>query len=648
MIRNIIFTSLCFFILLQAAMATPNGWQIQASSTENKQVDQPTETLMNINNISMWIRADGSLSQRPSIDNPSSNHKWSVFYPHGTAGIVYGDGIFWGGMVNDGADPRLRVGGSKYRTGLQPGRIISKGIAEEYDENEQQIWRIRPDWQGVNLHREAVEHFYSEIYAKFKTQAEALDSIDLVFSSMRNDYLEYLNNIPPQYRDSVRYRYEEDWKNWPWQKGAPFYDINKNGIMDEGEKPGFAHADQVVWFVANDLDSSKTNALFSEWDLHYYDPHPGSPPIGLEIQVTYWAYSKSGSRMNDAFSNMIFKRVRLIYKGTSEAPDTARIDSMFIAQFAATDIGQPGDDFAGCDTLLQLGYAYNSITHDNAYDQFDIVAPAVGYTLLQGPKTNSIDDPDNQNFLPMTSFWMQATGTALSNPNSTKKMYKCMNGYLPFPDEHLYPFLDCGDPDILGDGQPTKFMLSGDPVAGSGCIDGMHHVHPGGPGVRSIMMNSGPFSMALGDTQDVYIAIVAGMGSDRNGSISVMKHYVKWAQCWAQDVFKTGLTDFPNDDLAGEGPIPQNFRLYENYPNPFNAETTIRYDLPLQKGVRLTIFNMIGQEINKLVDDVQEAGSHSIRWDGTDAFGNHVPTGVYFIRLYAGHWVVTRKMLLLR
>lgn len=632
--RCIILFKRCLCMVLTIFIAATTG---QSQTADIIPVD---EMLININNLSMYIRADGRLSPKADIKSMDSRFNWALFYPHQTTGLVYTDGVVWGGMVHDGREPMLRVGGTKYKTGLQPGQINSNGVAENVSDLDQQIWRIRSDWQTADLRREALETFSEDIDVLLNTQQ--IDTTDQISTSPLKSpsaYQDILEIIPQEYVTSVKDQYHYDWTYWPWQKGAPFYDDNKNGMMDEGEEPGFAHADQVVWFVANDLNPELTNNLFSY--------QRGSPPIGMEMQVTYWAYNKPGSRMNDAFSNMIFKRVRLIYKGTSETPDTARIDSMTVSQFASTDIGDATENFAGCDTLLQLGYAYNSTTHDYAYDQYGIVAPAIGYTLLQGPKTNSIDAQGNQSFLPMTSFWMKSTGTTL-RPETVDKMYKCMNGFLPTWGDKLYPFLDCGDPEVLGDGQPTKFMLSGDPVADTGCIDGMHHVHPGTASVRSIMLNSGPFSMALGDTQDIYIAIVAGLGSDRNGSISVMKHNVKWARQWAAEIFKSGLTDIPKDDAEGSQSLPQDFRLYENYPNPFNAETTICYDLPIQRNVILTIFNAIGQEVDVLVDENQLPGQYSYRWNGQNTRGANVPSGIYYIRLKAGDWIVTRKMILLK
>ena len=92
------------------------------------------------------------------------------------------------------------------------------------------------------------------------------------------------------------------------------------------------------------------------------------------------------------------------------------------------------------------------------------------------------------------------------------------------------------------------------------------------------------------------------------------------------------------------GPI----ELLANYPNPFNPETTIRYQLSEPVWVRLEIFNALGQQIHTLVDAEQASGIHHVRWDGREAWGNQVGAGVYLYRLTAGPVMATQKMFLVK
>jgi hypothetical protein len=86
------------------------------------------------------------------------------------------------------------------------------------------------------------------------------------------------------------------------------------------------------------------------------------------------------------------------------------------------------------------------------------------------------------------------------------------------------------------------------------------------------------------------------------------------------------------------------FDLVQNYPNPFNPSTTIRYDLAQASEVRLSIFNVLGQRIRVLVNTAQSAGTHSVRWDGRDAAGKGVSTGLYLYKLEAGVNSAVRTM----
>ncbi|MEK9174734.1 MAG: T9SS type A sorting domain-containing protein [Patescibacteria group bacterium] len=86
----------------------------------------------------------------------------------------------------------------------------------------------------------------------------------------------------------------------------------------------------------------------------------------------------------------------------------------------------------------------------------------------------------------------------------------------------------------------------------------------------------------------------------------------------------------------------------DNYPNPFNPETEIRYSLPADGVVRLTVYNMVGQEVRTLVDEQAVAGEHSIKWNATDNMGQPVAGGVYFYKLTTPNRELIQKMLLLK
>jgi len=96
--------------------------------------------------------------------------------------------------------------------------------------------------------------------------------------------------------------------------------------------------------------------------------------------------------------------------------------------------------------------------------------------------------------------------------------------------------------------------------------------------------------------------------------------------------------------------VPKSFTLGQNYPNPFNSNTTICFALPENQEVKLSIFNLAGQQVVTLVQGARQAGTYTVRWDGRDDDGRPLASGVYLYRLRTGsrQQVETRKLLLLR
>jgi len=98
------------------------------------------------------------------------------------------------------------------------------------------------------------------------------------------------------------------------------------------------------------------------------------------------------------------------------------------------------------------------------------------------------------------------------------------------------------------------------------------------------------------------------------------------------------------------GTQPLQFELYPNYPNPFNPETTIAYDIPsgINSIVTLKIYDIMGREIRTLVHELHSAGFYQVQWNGRDNTGTNVSSGVYFYRLTADKFSKTNKILLIR
>ena len=94
--------------------------------------------------------------------------------------------------------------------------------------------------------------------------------------------------------------------------------------------------------------------------------------------------------------------------------------------------------------------------------------------------------------------------------------------------------------------------------------------------------------------------------------------------------------------------IPTEYALEQNYPNPFNPETRIHYDIASGGNVSLVIYDILGRKIVELINQYQPSGRYDILWNGNDALGNPVGSGVYLYQLKSGHFSKTKKMVISR
>jgi hypothetical protein len=93
---------------------------------------------------------------------------------------------------------------------------------------------------------------------------------------------------------------------------------------------------------------------------------------------------------------------------------------------------------------------------------------------------------------------------------------------------------------------------------------------------------------------------------------------------------------------------PTDYFLSQNFPNPFNPITTVRYELPEDSFVDVTVYDMLGNVVSNLVNTNQSSGYKSIQWDAINNQGEPVSAGVYLYKIQAGDFVDTKKMILLK
>jgi len=186
-------------------------------------------------------------------------------------------------------------------------------------------------------------------------------------------------------------------------------------------------------------------------------------------------------------------------------------------------------------------------------------------------------------------------------------------------------------------GDTTIFPLYGDPVSGTGWYDG-----PGWPGYndgggdRSILVNSGSFDLASGDSQEIEIAIIMARGDDYLDSVTKLKEKAAAVRNFYFTGELTALEELENIQ-------PSTHVLYQNYPNPFNPRTIINYELRITNEVDLSIYNVLGQKVATLISKKQTAGHHQVEWDAS-----RYASGVYYYVLIAGEFRDVKKMVLIK
>ncbi|MEO8208945.1 MAG: T9SS type A sorting domain-containing protein [bacterium] len=118
--------------------------------------------------------------------------------------------------------------------------------------------------------------------------------------------------------------------------------------------------------------------------------------------------------------------------------------------------------------------------------------------------------------------------------------------------------------------------------------------------------------------------------------------------------YSVGVTvyKYSRDSITGIGInsniIPNIFLLEQNYPNPFNPFTKFKFEVPKESFVKLSVIDVLGKEINILVNDYLSGGTYHTTWNGKDLNGNDVPSGLYFYRMETKYYSITKKMLLVK
>ena len=393
------------------------------------------------------------------FDNNKNNNGNSGFYfpANSKKGAAFSSGLIWIGKQNN----TLKASGNIHsRTTLTPGKILPDGKPDDPLAEKYRVYRVKANYRLAAFSNEIAngEGTYQQIYAN----------------------------------------YEKDWNEWPASSGAPFNDVNKNGVYEPSiDIPGVPGAHQTLWFVSNDL--TKTS----------YTPFGSPNDFGVETQVTVWGYETES-----LVKNTIFRKYKLINKSSVDIKD------MYTGIFSDAAANSGSALYAGCDSTLGLGYAYYPEQTDFLYGANP---PALGFKYLQGP----IVDGTWSDY----AFKNGKKIAGKKNLTTTSFVfYTCGGDEIPWPSSagaSWYNNLQGIDnrtgkvfeiPTAAGSGK-TKFVYSGDPVKKIGWIDGVTQ----SCGQRYLLLGSGPFNLAASDTQEIVFAELVGVGSNNLDAVTVLK-----------------------------------------------------------------------------------------------------------------------------
>ena len=353
-----------------------------------------------------------------------------------------------------------------------------------------------------------------------------------------------------------------DFLSWPADQGAPFDAFGNPALL----------GDAMTWSVYNDADGGR-----HQWES-------GVPnPLGVQVQQSTFGFASSGP-----LSNVIFLRFRMT-NGTATS-----MSDVYFSLWSDPDLGYASDDLSGYDSALGLGYVYNATNTDIEYGS---APPAVGLLLLQGPIVAHGAAYDT---LGVTAF------RSYPNPDD------------PFGAERLALMRGLekdGSPMHFRDdpSQPvTTFQFTGDPVLGTGWIDPIF-------ADKRILLSSGPFPLAPGETQEIWAAVLAGQGSSNLSSITTLRSVASAALA----AYRQGFL------LAVEAGAPAHRSVDEGVALTFDVGGRAPFGRPvslrLAEGPPGGIFQDHGDGTGTFTwtPNFQEAGTHLARFeaisDGTVA-----------------------------
>ncbi len=444
-------------VLLRGTIYTEEKKQKTLSKTTDASAIQTIDRKkMDVNRISAWFRNDGEFYSDHSTTGPG--FEW----PKGS-GIyaVFSSSMWIGAKVKNPTDTtkkEIRVATvGHFFSEFRPGRIMLDGLPEDYTLPQLRVYRVLP----------------------------LLDSP--------------VNNV--------------DYLEWPVDQGAPWIDVNSNGIWEPYvDKIGIQwtkgpeYPDMITFYVYNDAEEAFHTGIWGQ-----------SKPLGVEVRQTNWAYTTS-------FGDYQFLRFQIYNKSTNT------LDSTYLTFWSDPDLGDAFDDCVGVDTTLDsrgkphnLGYCYNGDNQDGP-PGYGSAPPAVGFKLMQGPL---VSGTTSDTAIAFGKKWIGYKNGKISAFNffCNPGQGGCTNPdwYEPSRYAQTYNVMKgltvTGKPWIDPNGHTTQFVFAGDPVTGTGWL--YSHLLP--PSDVRFTMPTGPLTITPGDSQEVIYAVSIDRGNNNLNSITRLR-----------------------------------------------------------------------------------------------------------------------------
>jgi len=561
-----------------------------ASITHTQSLAPAQSIFMQGNNINAVFRTDGYFNyDKITFSNGEAGFIWPANSPQRLT-AVFTSGIWIGAKV--GPQRELRLAASFFNTHYSPGNIPVIGQVPPSSVCSD------PSWRG----------YY----------------VQLTDPSLFTGGTRYKMAGGRQYTFNY-----DSWAAWPVQKGAPYVEVN--GIPGyqpawNGDRPGIgngmtARPEELSFFVYMDYTNCTNNIHTMELSLP-----GGTLPLGVEIQQINFMFNCLPLR------DMYFIKYRVINK------NSLNWDSVYFTSANEPDLGDFSSEPAGSDSIRNLGFLYKKTNYDSYYG---VNPPSFGTRLLQSPLRYTGNNSDTS-ILPYDTL----IGYRISGMTSFNIFFNGGNECIGDPDEafRAYNFMKgvdgCGVPLVNWvTGKNTKFRYSGNARSYTGWLDS-------NAGQRRYIQSTGPVTMNSGDTQIVVLSYMI----TRDGGNNFLN--VCALQSISDSALKYYYNDFRTCVPIGIEPIsteiPERFELFQNFPNPFNPETKIRFNIPAfvettRRVVSLRIYDVLGKEIAVLVNEDLKPGIYEIDWNA-----ENIPSGVYFYSLITNNFTQTKKMVVLK